>query len=80
MDWPGKGKGKTDTGHRAALGGFPMERMGISFGKDGNIMGYHGGYFMIFHGANAANANDDLLGGFDFNGRGRLQLRCTEPV
>ena len=32
MDWSGKGKGKTDTGHRAALGGFPMDRMGMSFG------------------------------------------------
>jgi len=88
MPWTGREKEKAkripDTGQHWV--DFPWIGWGFRSEKMGTSWEHHGGYFMIFHGANAANANDDLLGGssaalcFHFNGCGRLQLRCTEPV
>ena len=57
------GKRKRQNGYRT-----PGSIGWISHGSGGDFVRkrweHHGGYFMIFHGANAANANDDLLGGF----------------
>ena len=64
MDWSEKEKAKRipDTGQHWV--DFPWIGWGFRSEKMGTSWEHHGGYFMIFHGANAANANDDLLGGF----------------